>query len=198
MVEIMTRAWTQSFPGCPTVTARAGNVIGGGDVSKDRLLPDLLAAMADGRATMIRNPDAVRPWQHVLDAVNGYLILIEALLGGAVEERAWNFGPESTSFLSVGEVADRVVALWDSKVSWERDSAAHAPEAHQLTLDSRRSSVYLGWRPVLDIDAALGWTVDWAKRVNDGESAATVTRAQVSDFDRRCRAQVMGQALTRS
>jgi CDP-glucose 4,6-dehydratase len=183
MVEILTQSWTSSFRDCRTATARAGNVIGGGDVSRDRLLPDLIAAMTAGRVPLIRNPTAVRPWQHVLDAVNGYAALIDAMLNGEVHESAWNFGPESSSFLTVGEVADRVAALWGSGATWVRDSGEHPAEADQLTLDARQAVVRLGWRPALDIDQALAWTVEWAKRVRDGDSPAAVTRSQVDTFD---------------
>jgi len=185
MVELLTQSWGLSFDGCPTATARAGNVIGGGDVSRDRLLPDLLAAMTSGHSPLIRYPAAVRPWQHVLDAVAGYLALVDGLLEKRVHEPAWNFGPESSSFLSVGEVADRVAALWGAGATWERDGAENPPEANQLTLDARLAVTRLGWRPMLDIEDSLAWTVDWARTVHNGGDPAVVTRDQVSDFERR-------------
>ncbi len=185
MAEILVDSWTKSFPACPTATARAGNVIGGGDVSRDRLLPDLLAAMARGDRPRIRYPDAVRPWQHALDALNGYLTLVQALLDGRVSEPAWNFGPDPASFRTVGEVADRTAELWGGSSGWDRDGAVHPPEAAQLTLDSTLATTGLDWRPRLSFDDALSWTVDWTRSVGEGADARATCVHQVKEFDRR-------------
>lgn len=183
MTELLVHAWRSSFPGCPTATARAGNVIGGGDVSRDRLVPDLIAAMAAHRPAVIRYPDAVRPWQHVLDAVNGYTVLLDALMSGSVQDGSWNFGPEADSFLTVGEVADRVAVLWGGGADWQRDTAQHPHEAQQLTLDASLARRLLGWRARLELNEALAWTVDWERSERLGGGAASQTRLQIRDFE---------------
>lgn len=182
MAELLVHAWSASFGGCPTATARAGNVIGGGDVSAERLMPDLLAAYADGRAPVIRYPSAVRPWQHVLDALDGYLTLVDALLAGQ-GAGAWNFGPDSSSFVTVAEVADRVATLFDAPMPWVHDADAHPEEAGLLALDATRAEVLLGWRGRLQLQESLQWTVDWARRVRAHEPAGAVTRSQIAAYD---------------
>jgi CDP-glucose 4,6-dehydratase len=182
MAELVTQSWVESFSPCPTATARAGNVIGGGDVSRDRLLPDLLAGLQDGVAPLIRYPDAVRPWQHVLDAVNGYIVLADALLAGAVAGESWNFGPDPAGFASVREVADRVVELWGDGATWRKDAQHQPAEAQQLTLDATKAMSRLGWQPKLSLAQAIEWTVDWSRRAIT-EPASTVTRQQVAAFE---------------
>jgi CDP-glucose 4,6-dehydratase len=182
MAELVTQSWVDSFSPCPTATARAGNVIGGGDVSRDRLLPDLLAGLARGMSPLIRYPNAVRPWQHVLDAVNGYIVLSDALLAGAVTGESWNFGPDPAGFASVREVADRVVELWGDGAAWRQDAQIHPPEAQLLTLDATKAMSRLGWQSRLGLTQAIEWTVDWARRAIT-EPAATVTRQQVAAFE---------------
>ncbi len=120
MADLLAQSWIRSFPGCPTAIARAGNVIGGGDVSRDRLLPDLVAAYAHGQAPRLRFPRAVRPWQHVLDCLNGYLTLADALLAGSGPGQ-WNFGPGRDSFVEVGQVATLAAELWGGGAHWELD-----------------------------------------------------------------------------
>jgi CDP-glucose 4,6-dehydratase len=182
MAELVTQSWVESFDPCPTATARAGNVIGGGDVSRARLLPDLLGGLQDGIAPLIRYPDAVRPWQHVLDAVNGYLVLADALLSGSVTGESWNFGPDPAGFATVREVADRVVALWGDGAAWRQDAEVHPPEARLLTLDATKAMKRLGWQPRLNLAQAIAWTVEWS-RLALTEPAATVTRQQVAAFE---------------
>jgi CDP-glucose 4,6-dehydratase len=182
MAELVTQSWVESFDPCPTATARAGNVIGGGDVSRDRLLPDLLAGLQNGVAPLIRYPDAVRPWQHVLDAVNGYIVLADALLSGAVTGESWNFGPDPAGFATVREVADRVVALWGAGAAWRQDADDHPPEARLLTLDATKAMSRLGWQPRLNLAQAIEWTVEWSRRAIT-EPEATVTRQQVAAFE---------------
>ncbi len=182
MADILTQSWVKSFPGTPTAIARAGNVIGGGDVSPDRLLPDLIATYEQGGRPQLRYPGAVRPWQHVLDCLSGYLTVADALLDGR-GLGVWNFGPDVNSFVSVGEVADRVAAAMGAPSGYAL-TEGQPHEAGLLALDSRRAQVELGWRNHLDLDRALGWTIGWARSVASGLDAREVTRQQLADFFR--------------
>lgn len=180
--DIVTQSWIASRGTVPTAIARAGNVVGGGDVSEDRLMVDLLAAYGSGRAPMLRYPRAVRPWQHVLDCLNGYLALTDGLLAGRHAGEAFNFGPGTSSFVEVGRVAERVAALWGAPVPWESDGGEHAHEAGLLALDARKAELELGWHDVLTFDDTLSWTVEWTQRVANGEPARDVTADQIQRF----------------
>lgn len=181
MADILTHSWITSFPGAPTAVGRAGNVIGGGDVSKDRLLVDLIAGFVAGDAVRIRYPDAVRPWQHVLDCLSGYLTLASALLGGG-GEGAWNFGPDPESFQSVRQIADAASSLWGDGAGWIDDKGVHPHEAAHLTLDSTKAKAELGWRNVLPFPSGLEWTIQWHKEVAHGEDPRAVTLQQIDRF----------------
>jgi CDP-glucose 4,6-dehydratase len=181
MADILTQSWIASFPGPATAIARAGNVIGGGDVSADRLLPDLLASFAAGAPARIRFPNSVRPWQHVLDCVNGYLYLVDALLDGS-GRGAWNFGPGPESFVTVGHIADLSTQLWGAGASWSKDNGPHPDEAVLLALNSEKAERELNWHNRLRFPASLEWTVDWKKRVDRGETATSVTKDQIDRF----------------
>ena len=151
-------------------TARAGNVIGGGDWAPDRLIPDLVRASLAGRETLIRNPHATRPWQHVLDPLQGYLTLAERLLDSPREfSEAWNFGPETGGDAPVGTVVEKLAALWPDRMRWRTDEARHEHEAGKLMLDSAKAQGRLGWRPRLPLDAALGLCGQWYGRYMAGE-----------------------------
>ena len=182
MADILVSSWESSFPGASVAIARAGNVIGGGDVSKDRLVPDLINSFESGRPAAIRNPDAVRPWQHVLDCLHGYLLLLDALHRGEATG-AWNFGPEPSSFRSVRELADQAAAAWGDGATWIADKGQHLPEEAVLTLDASRARDQLGWSDALDFPEAVGWTVDWAKRVYAGEPPREVTLSHIAAFE---------------
>ena len=182
MADILTHSWVASFPGVPTAIARAGNVIGGGDVSPDRLLPDLLAAFAEGREANIRHPGAVRPWQHVLDCLNGYLLLVDALLDGRGEGE-WNFGPGAESFVSVGDIADLAAELWGGNAGWSADAGNHPHEAALLSLDASKAQHELGWHDRLPFPLGLEWTVGWQRKVANGDSPESVTVKQIADFE---------------
>ena len=184
MADLLTQSWTASFPGCPTAIARAGNVIGGGDVSTDRLLPDLLHAFSTGRTAEIRFPDAVRPWQHVLDCLNGYAMLADGVLAGDAAGQ-WNFGPGPESFVTVGAVADLAVGMWGETAAWAPTPGDHPHEAVLLALDATKARTQLGWRDRLSFNESLEWTVEWAKRVRSGEDARDVCLEQLSAFAER-------------
>lgn len=182
MADILTQSWVTSFPGVPTAVARAGNVIGGGDVSKDRLIVDLIAGFASERPASIRYPDAVRPWQHVLDCVSGYLTLVQALLDGRGAGE-WNFGPEPTDFKTVREIADAAASRWGGKAAWTDDShGEHLHEAALLTLDASKAQRELHWAGALPFPASLEWTVDWHRDVVAGEDPRAVTLRQIAEF----------------
>jgi len=182
MADILTQSWIKSFGGPPTAIARAGNVIGGGDVSKDRLFPDLLNAYLSGQAPVLRYPGAVRPWQHVLDCLNGYLKLSDALLKGNGQGE-WNFGPETSSFVNVGDVATYVrEIIGESAPSWTTTGEPQPHEANLLALDARKAELELNWRNNLSFKESLKWTVDWQVAVNGGESATDVCRRQLQNF----------------
>ena len=184
--DIVTQSWIQcGGAGIPTAIARAGNVVGGGDVSPDRLLVDLIGAYRSGKRPVLRYPHAVRPWQHVLDCLNGYLTLADALMAGRGHGEAFNFGPGTGSFVEVGDVATEVARLWGSGAGWDLDSRTHAHEAGLLALDAARAETFLGWRNVLDFDQTLDWTVEWTKRTDAGEHARDVTANQIAQFYQR-------------
>lgn len=186
--ELVTAAYRAAFLSsahAPAVgSARAGNVIGGGDWGVDRLLPDLLRALSDGTPAMIRNPDAIRPWQHVLDAVHGYLLLAEALVRNDSAGGAWNFGPDATDDRSVRWVADNVAQRWGTGAAWTVDTNAHLAETPTLRLDSSKARSHLGWAPRLSLETALDWTVEWHRAwLNDAASARAITMTQIARYE---------------
>ena len=182
MADILTSSWAASFPGKNFAIARAGNVIGGGDISVDRLMPDVMRAMKSDSSVHLRYPSAVRPWQHVLDCLAGYLVLTEALLSGG-GHGAWNFGPEPAAFRTVQETAELAGQAWGSGQAWVADESEHPHEAELLTLDASRARSELGWRDRLDYQAAIEWTVDWEKRVHEGANAREVSLGQIAQFE---------------
>ena len=184
MADILISSWNASFDSCPVATARAGNVIGGGDVCADRLVPDLMRGFQDGQSVAIRYPDAIRPWQHVLDCLNGYLLLIDALLNGT-GSGAWNFGPTADSVRTVRDVADRAATQWGDEASWKFDRSVHPDEEAILVLDSSRARRELGWSDELDFSESIDWTIEWAKQVQMGASPREVTSKQISTFCER-------------
>jgi CDP-glucose 4,6-dehydratase len=163
--------------GVRVATARAGNVIGGGDWGRDRLLPDLVRARESGAPVTLRHPDAVRPWQHVLDPLAGYLRLAERLAESADYADAWNFGPDEAE--TVRSVVDRVCARWPLTVAVA--PPADTVEAPALRLDASKARERLGWAPRLATSEALVATVFWHDRVREGEQARTVTLTQIEE-----------------
>ncbi|MEM7248348.1 MAG: CDP-glucose 4,6-dehydratase [Acidobacteriota bacterium] len=165
-------------------SVRAGNVIGGGDWSTDRLVPDIVRAVLAEQPPPIRNPQAVRPWQHVLDALSGYLWLttLMAERGADGLAEAWNFGPEDDDRVSVGQLTDRVLACWQRE-GWETVSEERPPhETGVLRLDIGKARERLDWRPTWDVDAALAATVDWHRAAAAGEDLRQVTREQLRSY----------------
>jgi CDP-glucose 4,6-dehydratase len=188
--ELVTAAFRRSFmesAGIAVATARAGNVVGGGDWSEDRLVADLMIAASASRPATVRNPDAVRPWQHVLEPLRGYLMLGRALAEhGADYAAAWNFGPELADAVSVRDLVARVTAAWprlETRISQE-SGAPH--EARLLRLDNSKARTRLGWAPTLTLDETVTLTVDWYRAVDeDRAAAAAMVKKQLRDYEQR-------------
>jgi len=187
MADILTQSWIASFPGLPISIARAGNVIGGGDVCKDRLLPDLMSGFAAGSVVPLRYPAAVRPWQHVLDCLQGYMILMDRTLSNSLPFADWNFGPGPASFKTVAEMADLAASMWGGGAQWNNVGGDHPHEAGLLALDATRARTELNWHDRLDFDSAVSWTVDWYKSVSLGDQPLELTQRQISDFEQMVR-----------
>jgi CDP-glucose 4,6-dehydratase len=182
--ELVISAYRRSFfeTGACIASVRAGNVIGGGDWATDRLIPDIVRAMLAGERPLIRNPNSVRPWQHVMVALSGYLLIAERLL----EERrefanAWNFGPSEDDAKPVAWIADRMLEMWGAE-GWDRPAGEQPHEAKLLKLDCSKARAALGWRPRLSLEKALEKVVDWHKSVADGDDAREVSLRQLREY----------------
>ncbi|MDP1611928.1 MAG: CDP-glucose 4,6-dehydratase [Sulfuritalea sp.] len=190
--EIATTAWRESFfhaSDSPRIaTARAGNVIGGGDWASHRLLPDLVRAFAANEALVLRMPDAIRPWQHVLEAVAGYLLLAQHLCAndGTRFARSWNFGPIEADHLDVGEVAQRCAEIWGGSARIEVADANFQKETWTLRLDASQARKALGWHPRWSADEALQRTLEWYRawyaQPDDTAHMHALTLAQIDDY----------------
>jgi CDP-glucose 4,6-dehydratase len=182
--EILTSAYRRSFfsgPGAPRIaTARAGNVIGGGDFGEDRLIPDMVRAAVSGVELRLRRPTAVRPWQHVLSPLSGYLVLAQALFESGDHARAWNLGPDPADARTVEWVVRRVSELWPGGVPWGVEDGPHPHEAHLLTLDSSRARERLGWAPPFDLEDGLAATVSWYSRWSEDQDVRALTLEQIT------------------
>lgn len=181
--ELATHSFAVSFQRerFAIATARAGNVIGGGDATPDALIPELIAGFAGGRPARLRRPAATRPWQHVLEPLSGYLTLAERL-DGTRHDTAWNFGPTAEDGLAVGVLADHAALLWGGGASWVDDDDGGPHEAGLLMVDSAKARTELGWAPRLRVGEAIAYTVEWEKRVRSGESPTDVTMRQVDSY----------------
>ena len=189
--EIVTHAYRTSFlaaRGIGVATARAGNILGGGDIAEHRVIPDCIRAIETGVPVALRHPEAVRPWQHVLDAVAGYLRLAAALLDDPEKyDGAWNFGPRQDEETSVDELVHRFISAWRERggvaheaVDAEGDSVG---ERVSLLLDSAKARNELGWRPCLDIARTIDWTAEWYFEVmKNSDAAADMTSRQIAQY----------------
>ena len=186
--EIVTAAYRSSYfrgVDAPRVaSARAGNVIGGGDWGADRLLGDIVRAVQEGRPLRVRNPQAVRPWQHVLNPLSGYLLLAEELWRADDVARAWNFGPNAEHARTVRWVVETLAALWGDGLEWEPDTGSNPPEAERLSLDSTAAERRLGWRPGWGLEQALQKVVEWHQAERRGADARRLTLGQIEAFPR--------------
>lgn len=181
--ELCTLSLAECFPraGLGVATARAGNVVGGGDATADALVPELIDAFAAGRPAELRHPGAVRPWQHVLEPLSGYLTLAEQLPGPA-HAKGWNFGPPTDHVFTVGEVASAMARAWGGDAEWKPVPDEGPHEAGLLLLDSARARAWLGWRPTLAPFEAFDLTVAWERSVRGGVTPYDATLAQVDHY----------------
>jgi CDP-glucose 4,6-dehydratase len=184
MADIATQSWLSSFKNAPTAIARAGNVIGGGDVCADRLIPDLVHSYSSGLTPKLRAPNSVRPWQHVLDCLNGYIILADAVIQNQAVG-AWNFGPDENQSRTVANVADIAGAAWGVENNWEQDSGNHPYEASVLMLNSEKARSELGWLDKLSFEESVQWTLNWYKNVHNGGEPLTEMMKNINDFESR-------------
>jgi CDP-glucose 4,6-dehydratase len=179
--ELAVDAWRRSY-GMRAATGRAGNVIGGGDWGEDRLIPDIMRAAGAGTPIPIRRPDAVRPWQHVLEPLSGYLLLAQRLWDDAAFAEGWNFGPAADDAKPVRWIADRIGELWPDELTWELDEGPHPHEAGFLALDSTKARERLGWAPAWELETALERIVEWHVGHRDGADLRALTLAQIDGY----------------
>ncbi len=189
--ELVTAAYRSSFfnpesyekHGVAVATVRAGNVIGGGDWAQDRLIPDTLAAFEHGNPVCIRNPHAIRPWQHVLEPLHGYLLLAEKLFqGGSAYAEAWNFGPADNDCRPVDWIVELLAKYWGKGARWEIDMLQQPHEANFLKLDSSKAMARLGWRPVWDLKHALHAIVTWHQARLAGADLQALSLGQIREY----------------
>lgn len=183
--ELAVSAWRDSFlraGGIGVASARAGNVIGGGDFAADRLVPDAVRAFAAGAALEIRNPMAIRPWQHVLEPLAGYLMLAERLHGDTGFAGGWNFGPSMGGQASVSQVANLFIDHWGPGAGWTQDAGSHPHEAATLMLDCTKANERLGWHPTLSLDAALALSADWYRCWLGKGDLRAISKEQINQY----------------
>lgn len=184
--ELVTSAFRRSFfsdpDGTRLASARAGNVIGGGDWAEDRLIPDIMRAALAGETLHVRNPGAIRPWQHVLNPLSGYLVLAQALWESSDFACAWNFGPADDDAREVGWIVRRMSELWPHQLRVSHDDGPHPHEARHLKLDSSRARAHLGWHPTWGLAEGLEAVVDWYARLRNGNDMRTATFEQIRAF----------------
>jgi CDP-glucose 4,6-dehydratase len=184
--ELVTAAYREAiFSGTEQprlATARAGNVIGGGDWGAERLIPDVVRAVEEGVPVRLRHPDAVRPWQHVLNPLSGYMLLAERLWQTRAAEGAWNFGPTDADVHPVRWVVQELATLWSGGLSWELDAREHPTEAQHLAVDSSAAERELGWRGKWPLRDALARMVEWHRAERRGEDMRSVSLGQITRF----------------
>jgi CDP-glucose 4,6-dehydratase len=190
--ELVTAAYRRSFfnpdtyreHGVALASARAGNVIGGGDWAPDRLIPDIMRAIEAGQPVKIRNPHAIRPWQHVLEPLSGYLTLAQRLYeAGPAFAEGWNFGPAEADAQPVQWIVERLIQMWGEGARWQLDSQNHSlHEAHYLKLDCSKARSALGWKPIWGLEQALRMLTDWHKCALQGENIYAKTLSQVNEY----------------
>jgi CDP-glucose 4,6-dehydratase len=201
--ELVVSAYRNSFfnpadfsrHGVAIATVRAGNVIGGGDWAEGRLVPDIMRAFTDERPVLIRNPHAIRPWQHVLEPLRGYLAVAESLLSeGTATGQAWNFGPEQSDAKPVEWIVRQLVESWGEGAHWEVDNSPQPHEAGSLKLDWSKAETRLHWRPTLRLKDALAMTAEWYKARLQGNDMHLFTNAQIRTYRERLQSGPIAQS----
>jgi CDP-glucose 4,6-dehydratase len=184
--ELVTSAYRRSFfsePDGPRLaSARAGNVIGGGDWGEDRLVPDVMRAALASETVRVRNPNSIRPWQHVVNPLSGYLVLAQEIWESPRHAGGWNFGPAEDEARPVGWLIERLAELWPEQIRWALDAGPHPHEAHYLKLDSSLAHSRLGWQPPASLETALAETVAWYRELQAGTDMRQVTLGQLELF----------------
>ena len=179
--DIAAQSWIRNFSNHPISIARAGNVIGGGDWATDRIIPDLVNSFLSGNVPILRYPRAVRPWQHVLDCLNGYLVLIDSMiLSGVTGE--WNFGPKIDTNQNVRAVTEAAMNYWGLESNWLLDPKANPHEAGYLLLDSTKARTQLGWRDKLGFSETIQWTFDFYREATSGENVGDLLTNQTKRY----------------
>ena len=189
-VELITSAYRKSFFNeeftHSLASARAGNVIGGGDWATDRLIPDILKALKNNKPVLIRNPKAIRPWQHVLEPLSGYLNLAQKLFAfGQSYAEAWNFGPQNNDAKPVSWVVENIIEQWGGNNSWKKEITKQPYESKILKLDISKANNMLNWKPLLTLSQALGLTIDWHKSWLNGDNAEKLCLEQIYTFEKK-------------
>ncbi|MEI8208813.1 MAG: CDP-glucose 4,6-dehydratase [Methylococcales bacterium] len=189
--ELVTAAYRNSYfhpdryqkHGVALASARAGNVIGGGDWAEDRLIPDIMRAISQSEAVNIRNPHAIRPWQHVLEPLSGYLLLAQKLYeNGATLAEGWNFGPNDEDAKPVQWIVEYLTHAWGDGASWLLDGGNHPHEAHYLKLDCSKAKSRLNWAPKWRLEIALDKIIEWQKHYQQGADIRELTLKQIADY----------------
>lgn len=189
--ELVTSSYRNSFfnqndydkHGISLASARAGNVIGGGDWGSDRLVPDIMRGILGGKEITIRNPNSVRPWQYILDPLRGYLVLIEKLWeNGSNFSEGWNFGPITNDLKPVSWIVEKLSKLWEEEISWKVDKNENPHEEQFLKLDCSKAKSKLGWSSKMNIESSLEWTVEWYRKYKEGKNMKEVSENQINDF----------------
>lgn len=187
--ELVTSSFRRSFLSSSAGNAdtrlasvRAGNVIGGGDWATDRIVPDIIRAISNGDSPEIRNPGAIRPWQHVLDPLHGYLLLAQAMVDQEGFDDGWNFGPDDDSTVTVAELFNKLLDHWPEAASYRLSEQKHPHEAAVLKLDCSKARTLLGWRPLLDLNSAVQWTAEWYLAWHQQDKLAEFTLRQIRRF----------------
>mgnify|MGYP001220447412 FL=1 len=184
--EIVTNSFRSSFyldTDTKIASVRAGNVIGGGDWAKDRLIPDVIESIKNGKKIILRNPSSIRPWQHVLDPLSGYMLLAEKMISSDKDyDSAWNFGPDASDEKRVDWLVDQLILMSGKNISWEQDTTYSPHEAHYLRLDSTKAISLLGWQPKWDIKHAIKNTSLWYEQNYEGKDARDITLEQIQIY----------------
>ena len=205
--ELVTDAFRESFfppetldrHGVALASARAGNAVGGGDWTSDQLIPDLMRAFLAARPCLIRNPSAIRPWQFVLEPLRGYLMLAERLAEDAPAfASGWNFGPVGADAKPVSWIADTLARSWGGHAAWVQDAAPHPREAHCLKLDVSRAAACMDWQPLLPLEQALDWIVEWYLACRSGADLRRLTQEQIERYESLARTVTPGRVAAAS